>query len=414
MSFWWNSDVCNIEYSAPPNSDLSGIGISVSYIVQALILAVSCVASNIVGACMRRRKPSTLDIAKTTKTRRTGKDQYAALVSGIVGFQKWQTCFAITFLGAALLALSGDGSMFSATMYSQLYNGINMLRNVASTSLLGVVFALYLLHRAGRMSTYVTTLTILAATLCLAVWFVGSGSLPNLAPRMKPETLLPSCGGYVTPAKFCSYANYATSYLDRIFIPIYLVVLIGVLAHQSKHYTCKSWRKLTRLLSPHVTESVARLASYKASWKYRDRVTLCFLALLDMFFLGVLGLDVYMYLLSQFLMFRELRPPANWTFGQLLAVTVWVPPLLDYFRCAVCKSKRCTRPQLRGSWRSTNWVGLTKLLVGVDEAEEHRYIAPFHVVREPAESTPEVSSSGDSIGLFKAPNVVHLDSDLPT
>jgi hypothetical protein len=344
ISWWWDETVCNIQASPPLNSDLSGIGISVSYIVQAVILAVSCVASNIVGVCMRRRKSSTSDFAKSTKTWRSGKDQYAALVSGIVGFQKWQACFAITFLGAALLALSGDGSMFSATMYSQLYSGINMLRTVASTSLIGVVFALYLLHRAGRMSAYVTTLTILAAILSLAVWFVGSGSLPNLAPRMKSEVLLPSCGGYVTPAKFCANANYTTTPIGHIFNPIYVALLIGLLVHQSKHCIYMVWRKMAALLPIHASELVTRWASKMASWKHWNRVTLCFLALLDLFFLFTLGLEVYWIILSQFLMYPPYRPPANWTFGQLLAVTVWVPSLLDYFRCAVCKSEQRNEP----------------------------------------------------------------------
>ncbi|KAK3058744.1 hypothetical protein LTR09_000309 [Extremus antarcticus] len=44
---------------------------------------------------------------------------------------------------------------------------------------------------------------------------------------------------------------------------------------------------------------------------------------------------------------------SQWTFGQILAVTIWAPPLVEYIRSAI---------------------------EGVDEANEHRFVSPYRVV----------------------------------
>ena len=206
------STICG-SYQPKANMDIAGVGIYASYLMQLSIVllawlystflttwarAVAFVTSLPTGVNAAKKRVSSIQqqIHKT--------EQYSRLVSGLIEYQKAQAYFGITMQGAAMLALSGNGSIFEAITYEEIGLAVAMLGDVASTGIVCLTLGLYLLQKAKKTSLYVTSLSILAATLSFITWTQTRTPLSNLEPQNNADVYLESCGGFRTPAKFCT------------------------------------------------------------------------------------------------------------------------------------------------------------------------------------------------------------------
>ena len=176
----------------------------------------------------------------------------------------------------------------------------------------------------------------MTATLVLAVLIFARRSrlMPpadRLWDKFKEDAPLPLCGGNPSPMTYCRPAH-DTAYLDNdatgwVICGYASVGWVGLLFDQLFHNAPSFLRQRFPLLR-----------AGGIPYEYRKTRTL----------IGVYWFVIQMclfvltpYCLSQIvLMARDagFDDPGNWSFGQLIAVTVWAPTVAKFIYFGICKS----------------------------------------------------------------------------
>lgn len=287
--------------------------------------------------------------------------QAAALISGLVEFQKCQAFFAITLQATALAALVGDGIMFDAKSIQQLHLTADLLGDVAATGIICLTFGLYILHAACKRSWYTTSLTVIAMILCLAVWIVTHMALPNLYKVSPAEHKLPACGG-MSPATFClNRDGHGSTAFEATCITICLLTTILMMFRQCKalHGLRSRHSSVTTSSKPGSLRRVSTVATTKAKEMFSPVTTRVYnwrLEIAECVF-GTMTLIMLIQLITSGEM-RAMREKVQWTFAQLIAVTIWAPPIIEYLYAALRK------------WSLTSNRHIAKHIVTLTNGEE--------------------------------------------
>lgn len=344
------------------NPDIAGIGLYASYLMQlGIMLAAWLYSSGLTswarvgayaiswpsGACTAKER------SRVVQQRLDSTDQHAVLISGLVEFQKAQAYFGITMQGAAILALSGDGSVFDAITYKRIGLTVAVLGDVAATGIVCITFGLYMLQKAKKTSWYVTALSLLATTLSTTTWTRTRTPLGNLLPRGETDVKLPSCGGFVTPVKFCTAATTIdfNSKFEAPIITCCTIMLLLLVAMQGHKFFLKCYQRASSML-PEIPglyllrierrrlDNFRNLESSETGinvFRAAAETILATAACIMVVWLGEptrLGIACY-YLAS--------TPGGQWTFGQLIAITIWAPSIIEYIHSAICKLTQLLR-----------------------------------------------------------------------
>ncbi|KAK5174670.1 uncharacterized protein LTR77_001752 [Saxophila tyrrhenica] len=360
-------------------ADIGGIGVYASYITQVAIVLAAWLYSNALLFFTRRSTSRKLGQdsdqehdQQTNRRARKAKLQYSALVHGLVEYQKAQCYFTITLQGASMLALSGDGTIFEAVTYSQIDSAISLLGDVAATAVVCLTFGLYILHKARRRSEYVTTTTLVATIFALVTWILTRTKLGNLQPRALPNTNLPSCGGRATPLRFCHTDRSVVlpTMIEAPLIACCLSLLLFLVGKQVTKPISKLYARYTQTTQkpsndqhrlPARSSTLNRQSSFYPAltkalsyYHYAAEIIVVLAAIIMLIrLINPDYLNMIWFLNSKPTVFHDLQD-SQWSFGQIIAVTIWAPPLIEYVRCAI---------------------------KGVDEANEHRFVAPYRVVK---------------------------------
>ena len=289
--------------------------------------------------------------ANNVQDRLLQTNQYSALTSGLVEYQKAQAYFAITMQGTAMIALGSDGSIFDAMTYKEIGYTVVMLGDVAAVGVVCLTFGLYLLYKAKKTSWYVTTLTILAALLCFVTWSQTRSPLDNLTPRTPPVTNISSCGGLVTPVKFCTAfttTNYSTK-IEASIISCCATVLLVLIIRQGRHILGEWYKSLTTIISKRSEYSFPlkiRPSTYEKlsnrkliSRELTIRTTHAFTEVI----LAIAAIIMLVWLAHPHSLGYKYVSLSNvqntqWTFGQMIAITIWAPSIIEYIHSAFRKS----------------------------------------------------------------------------
>lgn len=345
-----------------------------------------------------------------------GTQQRSALTAGLIEFQKAQAYFAITMQGAAWLALAGHGRMFDATTYQQIGMTVSLIGDVAAASTVCLTFGLYMLHTAPKTSWYTSALSAVAFAMCLMTWIWTRMSLPHIQPTDPPEWSNPACGGRVSPAKFCS-ADTAIRYSTGFEAPIIAVcasVMLLLLLCQGRTKLSQAFvkikqkmpertvplPKLKRQGSPTFLGSVKRIAMH---WTAKAQNALhgirhavaellfVFMAMIMLFWL-ISPVTFTLYFFPRYRSFQAVAwvEDPKWTFGQLIAITIWAPAIFEYIYSAI-------------------W--------GVEEAHEHRYVHPYKLVKDDGggghDGRQEGMRTAGRAGTFYRRLNSHSESEFP-
>lgn len=133
--------------------------------------------------------------AASVQERLKATHQQAALISGLVEFQRSQAFYSITLQAAAIASLSGNGSVFESESYQQMHLTISLLGDIAATGIVCIAFGLYILHGWNKRSWYTTVLSIIAIIISFVVWIQTRLPLNNLRVLSPMEHDLQACGG---------------------------------------------------------------------------------------------------------------------------------------------------------------------------------------------------------------------------
>jgi len=390
---------------ASANADVGGIGVYISYLMQLTIVLFAYLYDRTLSTWLGRTylivRPHAPKLQKTLDAK-----QRPALTAGLVDFQKAQAYFAITLQGAALLAIWRGGTLLDATTYPQVGVTISLIGDVAASGIVCIVFGLYMLHTAQKTSTYVSTLSTLAVVMSLVTW--TRTRMPMHPTNVEIDTFdapnISACGGKISPAKFCaSYdmVGYTASF-EAPFVAISGCILLVLLFSQSRSALVRMFRKVPlcpswldvappklRYQEPSKVNELTRRMLFCAArvWKIIHHgaveITLVVMAVVMLIWLvapGAFGVNSAYDRISW-------RQDPQWTFGQLIAVTIWAPVMIEYVYSAI-------------------W--------GVEEAHEHRLASPYKVIKqkEDRESKPETRSVART-GTFYTRLGSHSELELP-
>ncbi|KAF1952564.1 hypothetical protein CC80DRAFT_508022 [Byssothecium circinans] len=359
--------LCRGGYNTVPfaDADVVGIGVFSSYIMQCALVVILWFGLSLYqirrhGKTKHRRStppPERMtDKSKTEKSVTTVGNQEGSHQERwenlIVDFHKTQCYFSATIQIASL-----SYGIFETNMLITF-----MLTPIATNGVLPVVFAYYLLIRCGKAKANITLLTVGCWLLSSIVYWILYRQMIPLNIPTTPEvqkfrayqqfiyklSALDACGGYSALA-VCPF-NFALGTLEistashklRVFTPIIwtfstaaLIVALAVKftewnrrrldrRHHGGYESTRQSEADTNIIEPATSPSshnphVSLLRSRRGAWILYWFASACFLA-------GI-GMQLSLLTIGTSL---NMMDASNWTFGQVVAVTIWVPSLLAW------------------------------------------------------------------------------------
>lgn len=304
-----------------------------------------------------------------------------ALITAAIEYQKAQCYFKSAIQIASIVVM--EAGLLGSTNLQQLSNKYNLIVVVCLGGTLPITFVLFRLRAAGKKSWELWILSAVTISVSVATYFIARGfNLKSNEARLANGTSYPGCGT-INPMAFCHYGTWtetgdrSVTGIDTLSLAegtiIYsFLVLVLMLLDQ-----CSISRRISLLsvwpsLTSHFDRMDARLR--KSAWperladmfylvamlrslpesKAKSPIQRCNLPRKMMASLSCLSIEVG-YLVFFYMYFRKLlavgRPvverssaiPTNiiqwkkWSFGQVVAVTVLLPPIFSYLAFEISK-----------------------------------------------------------------------------
>ncbi|RMY65617.1 hypothetical protein D0863_09000 [Hortaea werneckii] len=288
-----------------------------------------------------------------------------ALIAGLVDFQEAQCYFAITLQGCALFAIWKGGPLLEAATETKANLTTAIIGHVAALGMVCIVFALYILQNARRSSIYVSAVSTLATGVSIITW-----TRTRRPAELKTKGLesdipnVPACGWKIDPTKFCEvYPDPGFTAMEAPDVSISGLAMLWILGGQANGLLAhlQAWRHVWKLRPPAWWRTVQHRSLSFPDIPGRIVVaTLHFLwarcrhGLAEATFSAMAAVMIAM-LSNPDPNGRSWQDKTKWTLGQLIAVTIWAPILIEFLYSAI---------------------------FGVEEAQEHRLIAPFKVTKQ--------------------------------
>ena len=209
------------------------------------------------------------------------------------------------------------------------------LGSLSLGGILPIIYILAFLQITGKRSWYPFILSILTIAVSLATLFRSSHFDPDIEGLLNTNHTIPGCGGR-DPTVLCSLENpkffsIKKMDLDNPFnlgptIVISLAVLCLLFVDQVRFHRLPA---IQTFLKRHL-----RPITQPRNTGLSDRMTVrrtIFFMLLWMSYLLFWGLYITLFIQHfRILLVNGHRVPKQWTFGQIVAITVWIPVLFDY------------------------------------------------------------------------------------
>ncbi|KXS95865.1 hypothetical protein AC578_7873 [Pseudocercospora eumusae] len=332
-------------FKASPNVDVGGIGVYIGYLMQLSILLYCWIHGRLISSWLESLTfiicaPFGLKEARErghrVKIRLEKSHQGAALISGLFEFQQAQSYFALTLNGTAIGALCSNGAMFEVQSLQQMRLTVNLLGDVAATAIICLTFGLYMLHAENKRTWYVTFLSLIAILVSFATWILTCLPLRDLHQVNPTGFDLPACGNR-SPATFCLNQSTSKSITsEAVCIAICMLTTILMMVRQCRTHPFPSPR--TSITSPtflgrtstHATTSsrARRLLQEQTAVVFGWRLEIAELILATM----AITMLVQLIMNGDMIAMRE---KVQWTFAQLIAVTIWAPSIIEYLYAAI-------------------------------------------------------------------------------
>ncbi|RDW58667.1 hypothetical protein BP6252_13143 [Coleophoma cylindrospora] len=332
----------SLPYADP---DVIGIGVFSSYIMQCVFVFLLFVGFLIFTVVLRRRgtastgpgeakTPSTTSHASNDQRFTKRMENFTTL---LVEFQKAQCYFSGTLQVASLsYGILGTSDMLVTFM----------LMPLATNGVLPITFIYLILFHWNKAEISIALLTTTCWILSSIVyWILYASLIPIDSEAQKSRayqqffyklSAIPACGEYSAlaicqnnfwegkePIHIASYKLRALTPIIWTFSTVCLFIVLGYQIH-SFFSECRhqdSGRPSTRSIekgqkNSHWMQISSHVPMFSALFWL---ATICFLA----------GIGMQLSLLSIGITLNMLDP-TYWTFGQIVAVTIWLPPLLEY------------------------------------------------------------------------------------
>ncbi|KAF6799432.1 hypothetical protein CMUS01_15654 [Colletotrichum musicola] len=329
---------CALPYVDP---DVLGIGVLISYYVQVLLLILCATAFLISAGLQLWRNPTAEPTVKK------------ALKSTLETFLRVQTFFGISIAVATFILKPAEIDPL---------NGYALIL----TSVMGFlppVFTMMMLHSHGVRSRFSTSLVFISYLINSVTFFI---LVRNLSTRPNGRDFLDeainnlfsteACGGGsaislchqltgTDPVGFLAGFYNANSFANIKTVPIlWIWTTLVLLLLMTKQAVASVDQKRKKDVSdlPKATEKHDRISPLAAFLKALSGPICTFttLVLATVVFCLALG---YQYLMVEINDLMDVMDRKGWSFGQVVALLFWAPPLVDIFRSLYEENQRSKR-----------------------------------------------------------------------
>jgi len=317
------------------------------------------------------------------KPKKLYKNHSQSLVTGMVEFQKAQCYFAFVVQIAGLIyAHSGDLSLDADVI---------LLAMASTIGLTPVVFNMQNIMRFGRPSWYILSMTILSWVLSTALLSWTTILLKSTRPNYNENVIYPSCAwsnGFKLSSTLSICNNQPYSAIDS---PIYLALLWGAWAVSAcwlpeiiRHFI-----RGTSEYSKNISTAPQRLGSKKSFQNRKPSFSIFVFTASWSFAFGSQYFIFYQYFS------HSAFSSENWGFGQVIAVTIWIPCLIEYLYLEF--RKLASIPRLHLVQSPTFFHIPTNIISGgMAKGSEYRLASPLIVVEK-----SEPDAGGDVYALVQ-------------
>lgn len=249
----------------------------------------------------------------------------------LVEFQETQCYFMIVIQFASILALSRIPDMFDASNLFQLVRDILTTRCVSLGANVPITFGPWLLYKLDMESWYTLFCSSITVLLSIATFAMSShwNSKPDSLALSENKVI--ECGGQPPPLIWCAFEDnykFGKSTVE-VTVPHAVSLACFVLLALVQ---VSPWER-------HANNQFSRTHQWGMTLKGLSIfIELGLVTMVILYPLIVLGLGILdMPVMVDF---------SGWNFGQVIAVSIWVPVILRYFYWTICKPLSTPNPLL--------------------------------------------------------------------
>lgn len=278
-------------------------------------------------------------------------DQHdVALRTIVVDFQEAQ-CFFIVACQIAILTARAHTNVLNVSTKPTLWANHAVAGMVSSAGILPIVLGMWILQRIRSHSAWmfvISTATFIPSELA----FYSNFDLPKISQLAPVDTVWPaSCGGHRPPIVYCENAyDNIDAYQPALSFGIYvnpfclvvfcLVVIQWLSANihklmdvQTGKETLKERLRLDNL-SDSISSRINRLKATKWGGWISRAVPVVYVGIVELFFIVSIVIDARAFWTIKKLGFIKF---SSWSFGQLVAITLWLPVGCKYLYWTACE-----------------------------------------------------------------------------
>ena len=282
------------------------------------------------------RRAAPVHLARSTNIPRAAKMRFCLTIS-LQEFQRVQCFFALAIQTASIVS-SYTASLQSVTI-GQAQANASLLLAVTQNNMSCLAFVYWYLRRNIGASVYNTFLTWSTFIMTLASWGVifplsRSIGLDNVAAGQTYA----ACS-YVNPIRACSPHYAKQHYIDNFLLYYHFgnilssAVLLFVCACEDYAATSQKWSEALLCRYPSIFRWYDRARSFYLRhailYLARKLLWLSFLSLVLLLFLCCMITNCIE--IMAFAYYQQIDA-STWTFGQIVAVTVWAQPLMEFLQ----------------------------------------------------------------------------------
>jgi hypothetical protein len=265
--------------------------------------------------------------ARSIGKRITSVKQIDTLVTALLAFQKSQLFFSVALQIACLYAVHNP-TILAARSSRELQSGMLLLTIVGVSGVYPVVLNLLALG-LGKKKVDLFTFVL---TVC-AVILASANALLSAPAVMKPSQLMQdgfnpvSCGG-INPQQYCISADQT------------VIKLLTEGFHYSGAPTWQAFGLIIPCLAiihagteQFITATIERLSGKAATAANLVLKVGLFIIHVWLF----LGVGVLLFLVGDIISLQEITAQDKWSLGQVIAVAVWAPCVVQWLYMVCCK-----------------------------------------------------------------------------
>ena len=255
---------------------------------------------------------------------------------------------------AALIVLHNKGKLLDGATLDQLSVNFFLVSWVAIAGFLPITFTLACLHMVNRRSWYILCLSGLTIAVSMSTFFVAKAIVPSPADVGDPPVTVTACGSS-NPIKFCysgvyrglAVATWSTSNgLGGLSMLLFSCIIYALLVIDMCLHSYVPWATRLGVLGSPKRESTvfSNSDAKKQDWRSfgnflkQDSRQILRLASLVIYLCALAGyIYFYYYYMNLLSQFRSTVIP-SWSFGQIVAVTIWLPVIFEFGYLMIRKS----------------------------------------------------------------------------